>query len=112
MLEGTWLDHHPEIQNPELRSFIAHIAIPAPLRDAPGIQTEISVEEYQEAIKKWSENTTTSPSGQHLGFYKVLSALPSIQQDMCTMLNIVIRCGLTPSRWCKVVSVLIEKDPG
>jgi hypothetical protein len=32
---------------------------------------------------------------------------------MCAMLNIVIRLlGLVPSRWCKAISVLIEKDPG
>ncbi len=90
ILSGTWLHKHPELQPPELRSFIAHLARPAPLRNVPGILTEISVKHYQEAIKKWSKKTTTSPSGRHLGFYKVLQELPSIQQDMCHMLNIVI----------------------
>jgi hypothetical protein len=28
------------------------------------------------------------------------------------MLNIVARTGIVPSRWCRAVSVLLEKDPG
>ena len=112
MLSGSWLQSHPEINSRVLRAFIAHLAIPEPLRTTPALDTEISDEEYQSAIQKWSERTTTSPSGRHLGFYKTLKLLPSIQKDMCTMLNIVIRTGLVPTRWTQAVSVLLEKDPG
>jgi hypothetical protein len=112
ILEGKWIASHPEIETPELKAFIANLATPAPLRNVPSLSTEISINDYKHAINHWNERTNTSPSGRHLGFYKAAQALPTVQSDMCTMLNIVIRCGIVPQRWCKAVSVLIEKDPG
>ena len=97
---------------PELSAFIAHMAIPEDLRDAPLISTEISAGEFTSSIKKWKESTSTSPSGRHLGYYRATLDLGSITQDMCELLNIVTRCGLVPTRWCKAVSVLLEKDAG
>ena len=32
----------------------------------------ISFDEYKKAFQKWNENTSTSPSGRHLGHYKYL----------------------------------------
>jgi hypothetical protein len=34
------------------------------------ISAEISFEDFISAISVWSENTSTSPSGQHLGHHK------------------------------------------
>jgi hypothetical protein len=95
-----------------LREFLTQLAIPDALREVPPISIDISVDEYSKAIKRWKESTATSPSGRHLGFYKVTLGLGQITQDMCEMLNIVIRVGIVPARWCKAISVLLEKDPG
>jgi hypothetical protein len=112
ILQGEWKGSQGTASLPELQSVISHLAIPEALRNVKDISLEVSTEEYSEAIKKWDERTSTSPSGRHLGFYKVIRALPKIQHDMCRMLNIVVRCGLVPKRWCKAISVMLEKDPG
>jgi hypothetical protein len=39
------------------------------------IPEEISLEEFRSALDKWNEKTTTSPSGRHLGHYKLLNRL-------------------------------------
>ncbi len=57
-------------------------------------------------------NNLNVPSGCHLGFCKACLNMGQITADMVEMLNIVVRVGLTPSRWCQAISVLIEKDPG
>jgi hypothetical protein len=112
MLQGNFELQQIDNKQQVLQAFIGRLATPAELRDAPPIRTEVTVEEYSKAIKRWDERTSTSPSGRHLGFYKALLSIPLITSDMCTMLNVVIRCGLVPKRWCKAVSVLLEKDPG
>ena len=76
------------------------------------IPTEITLQEYQKGLRSWSENTSTSPSGRHLGIYKALLPLDNITSDMCMTLNVVTRLGLIPSRWCRAISVMIEKDAG
>jgi hypothetical protein len=35
-----------------------------------GIDDDLSLEEFTKGFKKWSEDTSTSPSGRHLGNYK------------------------------------------
>ena len=35
-----------------------------------------------------------------------------VTQDLCALLNVVIRTGIAPDRWCRAISALIEKDPG
>jgi hypothetical protein len=112
MLQGEWQPNSASTRTPELRAFIRRLAIPDQLRDTPPIDLEVSVDEYRSALKKWNERTSTSPSGRHLGFYKALLAIPSITADMCAMFNVVIRCGLVPHRWCKAISIMLEKDPG
>jgi hypothetical protein len=45
------------------------------LRTNTGLQlisTSISQEEFEKAFRKWSEGTSTSPSGRHLGHYRSL----------------------------------------
>jgi hypothetical protein len=112
MLRGKWTTDEGIAMTPELQAFISRLAIPAELRDVPQITSEVTVDEYKEAIKRWKERTSTSPSGRHLGFYKAILAIPQILSDMSEMFNVVTRCGLVPRRWCEAVSVLLEKDPG
>jgi hypothetical protein len=38
----------------------------------PEISTSFSQEEFAKGFKKWSESTSTSPSGRHLGHYRCL----------------------------------------
>ena len=77
--------------------------------------------------KFWPENTSTSPSGRHLGHYR--SLLPNLpvhseateeldakRQDLVNMHHAVTDYALTHGysycRWKKVVNVMLEKEPG
>jgi hypothetical protein len=112
ILDGQFFDTSTNEASPELREFIGHQAIPDVIKQTPLISKEITLEEYHRRIKRWKEKTSTSPSGRHLGVYRSLLNHPSISADMVSMLNVVARTGIIPSRWCRAVSVLLEKDPG
>ena len=47
----------------------------------PDVTTQtLTYEEFRSKIKVWRESTSTSPSGRHLGHYKVL--VPSIDRSL------------------------------
>jgi hypothetical protein len=96
ILKGSWNEQNIDSSSKVLQAFITQLVIPEQLRDAQPICLEITMAEYGEAIKKWDKRTSTSPSGRHLGFYKAILPLDAIKQDMCTMLNVVVRAGLVP----------------
>jgi hypothetical protein len=85
-------------------------------------------------LKKWKENTSTSPSGKHLGIYKsfvnaltynigteaelteTTISLPSIAQKGLTiqhlLINLAIQHKHTYHQWTKVHNIFIKKLPG
>jgi hypothetical protein len=112
ILQGTLFERPDYEIFPELRSFILQFTMPEIIKSRELIPSDISLKQYRKAINTWRESTSTSPSGRHLGMYKALLSSTQITADMCAMLNIVTRHGLVPGRWCKAISVLLEKDPG
>ena len=97
----------------------------------------ISPEEFESKIKVWTESTTTSPSGLHLGHYKALIArhsyssdlsdeeltpefcaerdqLNSMQSDLfhfhLTMLNYALERGYSYRRWQTIANTILFKD--
>jgi Reverse transcriptase (RNA-dependent DNA polymerase) len=94
-------------------------------RKVPSIPVDISFEEFCAAFNKWKERTTTSPSGRHLGHYKLLLKLNVIDEDnnqislSSQLLNlyyqitiISARLGQTLERWSTVSTCMIEKITG
>jgi len=91
-------------------------------------------DELQKGIKKWPENTTTSPSGRHLGIYKSLQrhvltqeekdAIPPSQladpikegRDVLFLIfdimSLALRHTYTLERWKTVWTLFIEKELG
>jgi hypothetical protein len=113
IIDGTLFSGFDNSNCPELSTFLAELAMPEEIKSMPQISTEITLEEYRKGFRSWSETTPTSPSGRHLGIYKaLLLPLENITSDMCDTLNVVTRLGLVPSRWCRAISVMIEKDAG
>jgi hypothetical protein len=45
------------------------------------ISNDITFEEFKQAINKWNKNTTTSPIGQHMGHYKIISKLIILEEN-------------------------------
>jgi len=98
----------------------------------------ISDEDFSDKLKFWSESTTTSPSGTHLGHYKSLIARHSFSSDAAEddltpafkarrdeldfkqrairtlrleLLNYALERGYSFQRWRKVVNTMLFKDP-
>jgi hypothetical protein len=88
------------------------------------LANDITIEEFQHALIKWNDKTTTSPSGRHLGHYKLLQRLkvqdndstPDKSQDLINLyyniMKIAILIGKPLQRWTEVTTVMIEKIPG
>ena len=95
------------------------------------IAHEMTLQEFRGKIKVWRENTTTSPSGRHLGRYKALFcdiqeaksgdsdediSITTKQEQLAALIlaviNYCIRNTYVLNRWKTVVNVMIFKDPG
>jgi hypothetical protein len=89
------------------------------------INKEVTYEEFENGIHKWKESTTTSPSGRHLGHYKVLLSV-SVKDVHQPTINISTKImqvyykvalatanlGKSLERWCLIATCMIEKTPG
>ena len=88
----------------------------------------LTIPEFRGKIHSWRENTTTSPSGRHLGRYKALFARgcagcgdapqettleekqASIAALILSIINYCIRNTYVLERWKKIVNVMISKN--
>ena len=98
----------------------------------------ITADEFRGKLKVWSESTSTSPSGMHLGHYKALIAkkhsfssdlpddklppeyclqrdeLNSKQADLfglhLALINYALECGTTYKRWQTIANSILFKD--
>jgi hypothetical protein len=92
-------------------------------RQLPEITSSITVEEMKDAIKVWSERTSTSPSGRHLGIYHALLSPEALDangnkrsdeifQIMVILINLCTKHGIALDRWKKIINAMIEKQAG
>jgi exonuclease III len=89
----------------------------------------LSVHEMKKAYRIWNENTSTSPSGRHLGHYHALLKSDGLKKDSVeavvmeasrdsiwsihhTLFEYGIRNAHCFSRWKNIVNAMIEKEPG
>jgi Reverse transcriptase (RNA-dependent DNA polymerase) len=89
------------------------------------LREDITYEEYIRGFEKWNERTTTSPSGRHLGHYKLLIRLQvydesnnniNLSQQILnvyyTIATTTAKLGRSLERWCNVTTMMIEKVKG
>jgi hypothetical protein len=90
------------------------------------ISSRISLHDFTSAIKVWKERTSTSPSGRHLGHYKLLVktfkdkhtdpelkvATGEILQLMVDIMDLASNKGFILEQWTKVINVMLYKKPG
>jgi hypothetical protein len=80
---------------------------------SPKFSNNITFDKFCNRINIWNEKTTTSPSGRHLGHYKILLRLnvyninnnnisKQILYTYYQMTNIMAKLGTTLLRWCEV----------
>jgi hypothetical protein len=83
------------------------------------INTYMTREQVSTGLKKWREDTSTSPSGCHLGLRRIpafsspINEIEArrgrIQQIQADIINIPIGMGFSPSRWQTIVNAMLEK---
>jgi hypothetical protein len=105
-----------EYKNKILQQYIAN------REQLPEIDTFITPEQVSLGFKKWFEETSTSPSGCHLGLRRIPAFLTKnkeqeqmrqqIQQIQADVINLPIGIGFSPTRWQVVINAILEKIPG
>ena len=104
---------------------IKHCKAPVPL---DSIAPKMTMGEMLGRYRKWSEKTTTSPSGRHLGHYKcLLNEIKDKDEEKEVTLNMdrrllleahldiinyCTRWGYSLRRWQNIINVMIQKVPG
>jgi hypothetical protein len=96
---------------------------------------DITYEDFRDALKRWKESTSTSPSGRHLGHYKVLLLQLQSEEESNTrtdeiktngyktratqiletywrMLQLTFKFQQPFSRWKQSLTTMIQKIPG
>jgi hypothetical protein len=88
----------------------------------PQIDTHINKEQVGQGFRRWHENTSTSPSGCHLGLRRISSiasedaVIEEIRNDILQVqtdiINLPLANGFSPNRWKTVVNAMLEKITG
>ena len=92
--------------------------------DPPKISSEFTREQLMKGFKIWPERTSTSPSGRHLGLYKVWlhkekgeaveeEVTPEYFFDMLLLIiGIAMKHRVPLKRWKTVHNLFLLKEPG
>ena len=76
------------------------------------VDTEVSTEDYQHYFGRINENTSSSPSGLHLGHDKAASESAELSEILTLQMNTIMISGIQPSRWGVALQVMLEKIAG
>ena len=85
---------------------------PDPPDQQPKISLEISREELRKGFKIWTEATATSPSGRHLGHYKVLVQDDDMADFLIVQITLPLKYGFAPTRWTNALQTMLPKASG
>jgi hypothetical protein len=93
------------------------------------IPHQINLADFVSKLKIWSESTSMSPSGRHLGHYKTLLK-PLTTKDLeydedqlnadhgallhvhLNIINYCLKHGYSMERWKDILNIMILKEPG
>ena len=76
------------------------------------IDSEVTEKELRNLLKKTRESTASSPSGLHMGHYKVGATMKDMCAILSTMISIPLIHGFSPQRWQNSIHVMLEKIEG
>jgi hypothetical protein len=91
-------------------------------KNLPEIDTFLSTDDVARGFRRWREQTSTSPSGCHLGLRRI-PAIPIPDKEIeairgpilaiqTGIINIPLSMGFSPKRWQTVFNAMLEKIPG
>ena len=78
----------------------------------PPISPSVLVTDFKKYWKGARERTSSSLSGRHFGHYKAASHNSGLSEIHASMAHIASHSGLYLSRWCKGLTVMLEKEEG
>ena len=94
-----------------IHDFFAHLQRPHE-SDGTEIDITITAEDFTSGFAKVHERISSSPSGRHMGHYKAAIRHKRLAQMYATMMDLPMKHQFAPTRWCKAIQVLLEKDKG
>jgi hypothetical protein len=95
---------------PETRAILSYLSKSQSFSAQP--TAEISKDQFKSVYKCLNITTSSSPSGHHLGHYKVATHHDYMASLHSRMMSIPFMIGFSPMRWRKVVDIMLEKTPG
>jgi len=97
---------------PETQSILKYLAtFPKQSQGDPTSPT-IMMEQFRTLYNNMDERTSSSPSGRHLGHYKVAAKSELLSKLHTQMMSIPYMVGISPQQWRQAVDVMLEKKPG
>ena len=75
----------------------------------PQISASIHAHDFISYWRGARERTSSSLSGRHFGHYKAASYSPRLAEIHATFAHIASHSGFCPSRWCRGLTVMLEK---
>jgi len=106
LLRGT-LPDLPSTLIPETLRILQTMATQLPTADGKSV---ITPEEFGSTYTIANEQTSSSPSGRHIGHYKAILEDPLLVRLHSTMMSIPFQVGFAPEQWTKVTDIMLEKE--
>lgn len=72
----------------------------------------VSTQEYQHYFSRINENTSSSPSGLHLGHDKAAALCDDLSDIFTLQMNTILQTGIHPARWAVALQITLEKLAG
>jgi hypothetical protein len=107
LLRGTIPEELPKDIMPETLRVLQTLASQVPQSEGG---TTISADDFRSTYKVAQENTSSSPSGRHIGHYKAAIDDPTLVNLHSTMMSIPFTAEFAPQRWTKVTDIMLEKE--
>jgi hypothetical protein len=96
---------------PETVRILQSMSKSMPLRPK-NISLDISTDAFISCYNSVKENTSSSPSGRHVGHYKAAAKCELLATLHAMMMSIPFKAGFAPKRWSKIIDVMLEKQVG
>jgi len=78
----------------------------------PQLSSIITADQLKSCYKAMGKNTSSSPSGRHLGHYKAAILSDPVASIHSIMMSIPLTAGFSPTRWHQIVDVMLPKKFG
>lgn len=82
------------------------------IRCQRNLQDEYTYEDFCKVFNHTKEQTASSPSGIHVGHYKLGCIYPQLGKLLTQVASIPFQYGYTLRRWCRASHIIIEKKKG